>query len=298
MFPLSIKQTIAIGFGILGIVAISFIVFKNVSKKVSDTPVVVPAVLEQKEVRATVQTIGFSVEGRKIESYTYGDGPTHLVFVGGIHGGYEWNSVILAYTFIDYLENNKESIPKNLTIQVIPSANPDGVHKVTGKDGRFTVADVSPDKKVQASGRFNANGVDINRNFNCNWKPEGTWQSKKVSAGTAPFSEPEARVLRGFIFEQKPSAVIFWHSQSNAVYASQCFGGILPETIKIMNAYSEASGYPAVKSFDAYEVNGAIEDWLASINIPAITVELKTHETVEWEKNLAGVLALIKYYGK
>ena len=63
-----------------------------------------------------------------------------------------------------------------------------------------------------------------------------------------------------------------------------------------MNAYSRASGYPAVKSFDAYETSGDAEGWLASIGIPTVAVELKTHETIEWEQNLAGVMALFEYY--
>ena len=50
-----------------------------------------------------------------------------------------------------------------------------------------------------------------------------------------------------------------------------------------MNAYAQASGYGAIKSFDSYEISGDVEGWLASINIPAITVT-KTHETVEWER--------------
>ena len=36
--------------------------------------------------------IGKSVEGRDIEAYTYGTGFNHLLFVGGIHGGYSWNT--------------------------------------------------------------------------------------------------------------------------------------------------------------------------------------------------------------
>ncbi|MDO8590624.1 MAG: M14 family metallopeptidase, partial [bacterium] len=141
-----------------------------------------------------------------------------------------------------------------------------------------------------------ANEVDLNRNFDCKWKPKGTWRGKTVSAGSEPFSEPEARVIRDFVLKNSPEAVVFWHSQSNAVYASQCQTGILPKTLTIMNAYSKASGYPAVKEFDAYVTTGAADDWLASINIPAITVELKTHETVEWERNLAGIKALFEYY--
>jgi hypothetical protein len=119
-----------------------------------------------------------------------------------------------------------------------------------------------------------------------------------VSAGTSAFSEPEAQALRDFIFENTPQAVVFWHSQANAVYASECENGILPETLNIMNTYSDATGYPAVDSFDSYEITGDAEGWLASINIPAITVELKKHEVIEWERNLEGIKALFEYYNK
>ena len=66
----------------------------------------------------------------------------------------------------------------------------------------------------------------------------------------------------------------------------------------VMNTYANAAGYSAVSSFDAYPVTGDIEGWLASIGIPAITVELASHETVEWERNWRGVTALLERYGK
>jgi hypothetical protein len=198
---------------------------------------------------------------------------------------------------MDYLDENPTVIPSSMTVAVIPALNPDGVFAVTGKDGRFTSADVSNDQKIQESGRFNAHKVDLNRNLDCNWKSTSLWKTKTVSAGTAPFSEPETKALRDFISEKNPEGVIFWHSQANAVYASECNDGILPVTEDIMNVYSKASGYPAVKTFDSYKITGDSEGWLASIGIPAITVELKTHETIEWEKNLAGTKALFAYFG-
>jgi predicted deacylase len=261
---------------------------------VRQAPEVAPApVIEKGPVK---EVIGTSVEGRVIESYTYGQGDKHLVFVGGVHGGYEWNSVLLAYQFMDYLDANPTVIPQNLTVSVIPSANPDGVFKVIGKEGRFSLADAPTDRALTAPGRFNANAVDLNRNFDCKWKPESMWQSKTVSAGTAPFSEPEAQALRDYALKYRPDAFVFWHSQANAVYASECEAGILPETLSIMNTYSKAAGYQPISSFDAYPISGDVEGWLASINIPAITVELQTHETVEWDRNLAGIQALFNYY--
>lgn len=280
---------------VVGILIISCGIFLIPQKKEPSLPV---EVLQEEQLLPLRTVIGRSVEGREIESYSYGTGATHLVFVGGMHGGYEWNSILLAYEAMDYLTSTIDLIPKNLTIDIIPSLNPDGVYRVTGRVGRFTKTDVSLDKKVLASGRFNAHSVDLNRNFDCLWKPKSTWQSKSVSAGTSAFSEPEAAAFRDFISSKQPAAVVFWHSQSNAVYASKCRSLVLSETITIMDIYASASKYPPIQTFNAYEITGAADDWLASINIPAITVELKTHESIEWENNLPGIKALIAHYRK
>lgn len=255
-------------------------------------PVFKPTNLPQHEI------IGQSIEGRNIEAYAYGTGTVPLLFVGGVHGGYEWNGVSLAYQFMDYLEANPGLIPKNLKLIIIPSLNPDGVFKATGKEGRFTLADVSTDKSTLESSRFNAQKVDLNRNFDCKWQPKSTWRSAVVNAGAKAFSEPETRALRDFVLKQKPVAAIFWHSQANTVYASECQKGILPETLKLVDLYAKASGYQATKTFDSYEITGDAEGWLASINIPAITVELKTHEAIEWDKNLLGIKAILGYLEK
>jgi g-D-glutamyl-meso-diaminopimelate peptidase len=292
MFQLSVKEKILLGIILVIVLAVAGFTIWSKKKVVTPTPII-----KTENPTVKISTIGKSVEGRDIQAYTYGSGATHIAFVGGIHGGYEWNSVALAYNFIDYLKNNPGTIPSNLTITVIPSANPDGVYKVTGKYGFFTTNDVpTKNSAVAGLGRFNSDNVDLNRNFDCNWKATSTWREKIVSAGTFPFSEPETKAIRNYISNDKPVAVIFWHSQSNAVYASECNKGILPDTLNIMNVYSLATGYPAVKTFDSYKVTGDAEGWLASINIPAITVELKTHETIEWEKNLAGIKGILEYY--
>jgi hypothetical protein len=212
-----------------------------------------------------------------------------------MHGGYEWNSVLLAYKFMDYLDQQDKIIPEELTITVIPSLNPDGIYKILKKEGRFSLDDV-PKNTDTSIGRFNAHSVDLNRNFDCKWKPKSMWKDRVVSAGTAAFSEPESAGLRDFVLAIHPSAVVFWHSKSNAVYASECKNGILPETLKIMDVYASAAKYPQVKSFDSYAVTGDAEGWLASINIPAVTVELSTHNSIEWDRNLLGLQALTNHY--
>lgn len=245
----------------------------------------------------TKSIVGYSVEGRAIESYTYGTGTTTLLFVGGVHGGYEWNSTLLAYQFIDNLENKTIVVPENISVIVIPTLNPDGLFLVVGKEGRFAAEEIPPnDAHATGQGRFNANDVDLNRNFDCKWQPASTWRGAKVSAGSAAFSEPEAAALRKLVLARNPAAVIFWHSQANSVYASECEDGILTNTITLMNTYANAADYIPVAAFDAYPITGDAEGWLASIGIPAITVELETRTSSEWDRNKKAIEAVINTY--
>lgn len=241
------------------------------------------------------RSIGNSVEGRPIMSYTFGTGSTTVLFVGGIHGGYEWNSTVLAYEFIAELESGIFTIPPEFTLVVIPTLNPDGLYAVVGTTSRFTAADVpTNDAHQTGAGRFNANRVDLNRNFACKWQSTSSWRSKTVSAGTSAFSEPEAEALRKLVAEVSPQAAIFWHSQANTVYASECEAGVLPLTRTLMKTYAAAASYQSVESFTAYPITGDAEGWLASLGIPALTVELKTRTESEWLQNRMGVSALLE----
>ena len=253
---------------------------------------------EPQEDNEPKSVIGKSVQGRDITAYHYGDGETKLLFVGGMHGGYEWNTVLLAYEFMDYLQATPTVIPKNIEVTVIPVLNPDGLQKVVGTAGRFTEANVPSSQAATVPGRFNANNVDLNRNFDCDWQSIGRWQSRQVDAGSKVFSEPESQALRDYVGARNPKAVVIWYSAAGGVFASNCHEGVLPETRTITKVYADASGYPAYEDFDFYEITGDAINWLAKNNVPAISVLLTTHEDVEWNKNRAGIEALLDYYAK
>ena len=271
--------------------AVGFWIFSTVLQAPDETPIVIeedPTPEPAPRATSTQAVIGTSVEGRPIESYTFGTGNIDLLFVGGVHGGYEWNSIELAYAMIDEFQTAPDLIPADVTVHIIPALNPDGYAKQLDPATNYT----------DAAKRFNANGVDLNRNFACKWAPESSWRGQTVSAGTSAFSEPEAQALRDYVQQTSPAAAVFWHSVANNVYASECENGIMPDTLALMNTYADAGNYGKVEKFDAYPITGDAEGWLTSIGIPAVTVELETRDSIEWVRNKAGTLATLELFSE
>ncbi|MCL4267346.1 MAG: hypothetical protein KJ069_29485 [Anaerolineae bacterium] len=236
------------------------------------------------------QIIGASAEGRPITVYRFGSGPQPVIFVGGIHGGYEWNTILLAYEAIDYFTTNPQMVPPDVTLHIIPSANPDGQYQVTNENGRFAPTDLFTDT---VPGRFNANGVDLNRNWDCDWSATAQWRENVVSGGERPFSEPEAVALRDYFLAVQPAVVVFWHSAANGVYAAGCLETD-GRSLELAGVYGAAASYPAHERFNSYPITGDASDWLTSQGIPSFTVELKTHADTEWPQNRAGMLAILE----
>jgi len=244
------------------------------------------------------EVIGTSVDGNDITAYHYGTGEKEVLFVGGIHGGYSWNTALVAYDLMDYLGQNPDVVPENVRVTIIPVMNPDGLEKIVGTTGRFSPSEVTLSVAQTEPGRFNANDVDLNRNFDCDWQEEGTWQSKTVSGGSAAFSEPESAAIRNYVEGHSIAAAVVWYGAAGGVFASNCHNGVLPETTTLTELYGEASGYKVYKSFNFYDITGDMVNWFAKEEIPAISVLLTNHTDVEWDKNRAGIDALLNYYAE
>ncbi len=222
-------------------------------------------------------------------SYTIGTGRRVLVLIGGIHGGYEWNTIRLAEEMYGHLRQNPNLIPPALTVIFIPNANPDGLFAVAGAEsGDFD----APLYEDSIPGRLNGRGVDLNRNWDCLWRPEAVWGSTPVSGGPLPFSEAETRALRDFLLTVEPAAVLFWHSAATGVYPGSCLREDARGTA-LAEVFAGASGYKLFASFDGYAISGHATGWLAAQGIPALTVELTTHSALDFEENLAGLEALM-----
>lgn len=218
-------------------------------------------------------SLGQSVQGHPIWAWRFGDGPHRIVLVGGIHGGYEANSTLLAKQLIGHLLANPADALPGIQLVIIPAANPDGLAQ--GDD---------------LEGRFNANGVDLNRNWGCGWSKEAYLRNTPVDPGPYPFSEPETRALRAYFIAEPPDAVIFYHSALGAVFTGEC-GSEHPAARWLGELMAEATGYP-YEHFTYYDVTGDAANWLAERGIPALVIELSTRTDTEFQRNWKGIMAL------
>lgn len=237
-------------------------------------------------INPAVSLIGDSAGGRPLHSYRFGSGPLNVVLVGGMHGGYEENTILLAQAFLAHFSARVNELPAAITLHIIPNANPDGLAAITGEGA-------TPPAGAPA-GRVNANGVDLNRNWDCNWAEQAFWRDQMISAGPYPFSEPESESLQRYFLAVNPVVVVFLHSAAGAVYSAGCPEPD-PASSALAAVYGLAADYPVYSSFDHYTITGDASDWLTTQGIPAFTVELTTHDTTDWEQNLAGLSALLAH---
>ena len=130
-----------------------------------------------------LDTIGFSVQGRAILALKVSDNvnvkePEPEVRIVGVHHGNEWISAEVPILFAHYLVENYGSDPdvtemvNEREIWIIPIFNPDG---------------------HVAQTRYNANGIDLNRDYGYMWE---NWGSSPN-----PYSQPETQAM--FEFSQK-----------------------------------------------------------------------------------------------
>jgi len=220
--------------------------------------------------------IGYSVEGRPLIVVRFGTGPRHRMIVAGIHGGYEWNTVELAGRMIEALHADEIVVPPDVSLFVLPEMNPDGMLRGKG-----------------IQGRANANGVDLNRNFPWNWAPDwnraGCWNHAPITAGSAPFSEPETRALRDFLArpDVHVEALVSYHSAALGIFPAGWPQAPEPRSVALAQALARATGYRYPPNDGGCELTGQMVDWLAwELGIPAVDIELSTHMDIDWERNL------------
>ncbi len=235
------------------------------------TPTGTPVLTRQPAANTFI--IGRSSEGRDILGWRFGSGNKVLMLVGGIHTGFESNTVLLINALIAHFEGTPVDVLPGISIILIPVLNPDGL--VRGRT---------------ANGRFNGNNVDLNRNWGCDWSADAYWQQQKVNPGVQAFSEPESAALSVFMQETHPTAALFYHAAANGIFEGTCNDKV--DSAQLAAVLGDASGYPYGKPFDAYTVSGTESNWADGQGILSADVELAGTRDAEFDRNLRGILAV------
>ncbi|MGC9365671.1 MAG: M14 family zinc carboxypeptidase [bacterium] len=195
-----------------------------------------------------VDTLGYSVQGRVIQVMRITDNPDQDEFepevrFDGLHHGDEtpasevclWLAKRLCegYGSISYIT----SYVNNRDIWIAPMINPDGRESLT---------------------RYNANGIDLNREYGYMWDREGGSQY--------PFSQPESQALRSLMDSRNFTVAASYHTGTVQISQAWSYHYDRPYDHDAYNAvwsiYSAITGYPHEQgSHCMYYINGPTKDY-------------------------------------
>ena len=205
---------------------------------------------------------GESVQNRPIEALILGNGDDVIFILATIHGD-EPAGTPLVERLSEYLMQNRYLLD-NRKVIIVPVANPDGLARRS---------------------RYNANGVDLNRNF------AAANRVNKPKYGKSALSEPESRIIEQMINQYEPDRIITIHQPLACVDYD---GPSLPLAVHM----GRCCELP-VRRIGAQP--GSLGSYAGlTLNIPIITLELKGQDSnlsseELWDEYGAAILAAVTY---
>jgi len=191
--------------------------------------------------------LGHSVQDRVIWGLKVTDNPTieedePEVRICGVHHGNEYMGGELSLLLAQSLTDNYGSDPlitdfvDNREIWIIPFVNPDG---------------------RESGSRYNAHGVDLNRDYGYLWGAEGNSPS--------PFSQPETQVIRANAIDNNFVISLSYHCSATIVnYLWNYKHMRVPDNTVVeylSNLYASHNGYEVIDGYDWYQTRGDTNDF-------------------------------------
>ena len=211
---------------------------------------------------AEYRIIGTSVQGRPIMCTVLGQGQDVTLIIATIHGN-EPAGTPLVQRLVNYLQS-KPSLLVGRKVVLVPVANPDGMAN---------------------NSRYNAKGVDLNRNFAA--------ANRRNSAlhGYAPLSEPEAAAIASVIRKYSPDRIISIHQPLACIDYDGHAWALADHLAQHCNLRIRKLG----------EKSGSLGSYAAlTLRIPTITLELprdadQYNREYLWKQYGSALLAAVIY---
>lgn len=223
--------------------------------------------------------VGATARGRDLEAVYAGNSQRMIALVGTVHAGESGPEIIIPV--LERLMEEKKDLLNQVGIAALPSV---------GADERERLVRGYP-----CYLRVNANGVDINRNFDSEWAKEDLGYGLRSSdpesmtyRGPTPASEPETRAIMNLIRNIPDLPAVF----SYHALASICGGALLfarrsaddgdySARCRQLADWYAAGMYPDEKRGGAYPActQGSLSDWVyATRAAPALDLEYDGYE--------------------
>lgn len=206
-----------------------------------------------------------SVQGREIIAYVLGSQEPTVMFFGVFHGDEPIGEPMLL-NLKGYILKHPELLNR-CRVVIVPVLNPDG--KVAGR-------------------RTNADGVDINRNFDTgNW--DGRQPHDRNWGGPRPASEPETRFVLKLITEYSPRCIVSIHAPLHNVN----YDGPAAELAARM---SHLDHYPIAADI-GYETPGSFGTYIGKERqVPIITLEVaEGNAAAAWQQHREALLEAVRF---
>lgn len=239
--------------------------------------------------------IGKTILERDIEAISIGNLSNPVLFVATTHAQ-EWLTCLLLIKFIHNISelyknnlkfNNIIDLRKeflNNGVIIVPLVNPDGLEiaingSISAKHLKYSVKSImdNSDKLWQA----NANGVDINHNFDAGFdilkkiEKENNIISPSPTqyGGLYPESENETKSLVNLCKNYNIKRLLTFHSQGEEIYYK--YGNNTPYSSYILaNLFSKSSKYKLIEN-DGLASHGGFKDWfIDKLYKPGFTIEI------------------------
>ncbi len=229
-----------------------------------------------------LQVIGRSLEGREIIALKVTEGARGrrdgskpaVLYMSNVHAR-EWISVEvnrrLLHHFLSGYPRDAEirNLLRTRELWFVISANPDGYQHTFDVERlwRKNLRDNDDDGEIT-----NADGVDLNRNYDINWGYDNEGSSPNFSSqtyrGAAPASEPETQAAQALIDRMKFKFLVTYHSYGNLLlypFGWQIQTPTADDPLYV--AYSGTDANPAIAGYDPgvaadlYITNGTTDDY-------------------------------------